>query len=418
MKEYTFSNKVWQLLLCKTILIMFCGVFLCGCATNGNKNAALKNNAAIVSLPARPLAAKEISSVALLLPLSGNWAAASSVIRNGFLAAYYYQQAQAKKGEGEKKAAVNVKVIDTAGKDIAAIYREAVAAGVDVIVGPLTKQEVEALAAIGGQQGLPVPTLALNTLSDYQSHPLVNLYQFGLSPQDEAQQAAIRMLQDGYRNIAVVMPDNEWGRAIAAALSRELEKHGGKVVGTLEYHEGQDDLDSKVRQLLSIGDDDLQPNKVPSAYHGDIQAVFLIAEAPSARQLAPLFRFYTQSSLPLYATSHIYGGFVRASVDKDLDGISFCDVPWAVTNPIELDAAQKDIRNKINTLWPDSLRNNARLYALGVDAYNVAVNINDLLRSPHTSIDGATGQLTLDDYNHVARQLTWTVMQHGIPRGL
>ena len=46
---------------------------------------------------------------------------------------------------------------------------------------------VQAIAEMGS---LPVPTLALNTLDDYQSVSTYNFYQFGLSPRDEAVQAA------------------------------------------------------------------------------------------------------------------------------------------------------------------------------------------------------------------------------------
>lgn len=362
----------------------------------------------------RPRTPEEVRNITLLLPLSGNWAAVGTVVRNGFLAAYYYQQTQ-------KQNAVNIKVIDTNGKDIIEVYRAAVADKAEVIVGPLTKQEIEVLAATN--RTLPVPTLALNTLNDYKRYAVVNLYQFGLLPQDEVQQAAIKMLQEGHRDVAIIMPANEWGRNIAATLRREMTRQGGNVIATLEYAGAQDDFDLKIQQLLQIDNvgangRDLRQKKTPLYYHDAIKAVFLLAEPNIARQIVPLLRFYTNNNLPVYATSHVYGGFVRTELDQDLEGINFCDVPWAVTNAADLDTWQQEIRNKINTLWPNSLRNNARLYALGVDAYNVATSLNTLLAAPHTSFSGATGELTLDDYNHIYRQLHWTTMRHGVPLGL
>lgn len=449
-------NKQIAFFVMRTILIILCSFLLFGCATvlenvksfgDTPKKEKLGGTAlATAPVVSRPDVAVDVRNIVLLLPLSGDLAHVGTAVRNGFLAAYYHDQKQ-------KAAKVNVKVIDTNGRDINDVYREAVTGSVvgsstassstvsdniassgatgdavgsgagaiqpnqvDVIVGPLIKEEIAALAVAG--KPLPVPTLALNTLNDYRSRSVVNLYQFGLLPQDEVQQAATKMLQDGYRKVAVITPNNSWGHNIAAILREEMTRQGGQVVAVLEYESGQDDFDLKVRQFLQVDSEALRQTKTPADYHGDAQAVFLVADVNIARQIVPLLRFYTNGKLPLYATSHIYSGFVRAELDQDLDGVTFCDIPWTVTNPVELSATQQEIRNKINSLWSDSLKNNVRLYALGVDAYNVAVSLNALLAAPQTGFPGATGILTLDNYNHVYRQLRWTVMRHGIPRGL
>jgi len=435
----------------KVTVIMVIGAILIGCAAHLPANRDKIETGVKIT---RPAISSNIRTIALLLPLSGDLAATGKAIRNGFLAAYYSSN-----GNGDNRVVqhnsqynqsteshldkpnINIKIIDTANKNIVDVYRETVIAGVDIVVGPLTKQEVEALAKTAdavpsaataliaakksarkaatnfSEKTLPVPTLALNTLNDYQQHPVVNLYQFGLLPQDEAQQVAIKMLQDGYRNVAIVLPDTVWGHGVAAAFQSELLKYGGRVVATLDYT-SQDDFDLKIQQFLQVDINELRRTKKPIYHRADISAIFLIAESNIGTQLAPLLRFYLGDHVPLYATSHIYGGFVRAAFDQDLNTVIFCDIPWAITNPAELEPSQLEIRNKVNALWPDSQKSNIRLYALGVDAYKLAVDLNKLFAMPQVGLVGATGRLTLDSYNHIYRQLKWTTFKHGIPQGL
>ncbi|HET7300718.1 MAG TPA: penicillin-binding protein activator, partial [Oleiagrimonas sp.] len=81
--------------------------------------------------------------VALLLPVSGPLAAAGNAIRQGFFAAYF----QASHGLDPLPP---VKVYDTAGTANGALaaYRQAVADGASLVVGPLTREGVSASSAL------------------------------------------------------------------------------------------------------------------------------------------------------------------------------------------------------------------------------------------------------------------------------
>ena len=72
------------------------------------------------------------------------------------------------------------------------------------------------------------------------------------------------------------------------------------------------------------------------------------------------------------------------------------------------------VYKQINKLWPNSFANYPRLYALGVDAYNLASKLNAFLNSAQYKL-GASGQLYLDRFNHIYRQLEWAKMQNGKP---
>ena len=92
-------------------------------------------------------------NIALLLPLSGKFAALGNATRNGFLNAYY--DALAKTGYAQ-----NIVFYDTNhATTMAMLYQEAVGKGANLVLGPLTKEEVKHLAATAN---FTVPTLALN----------------------------------------------------------------------------------------------------------------------------------------------------------------------------------------------------------------------------------------------------------------
>ena len=93
---------------------------------------------------------ERVSHIALLLPLSGRASSAAVSVREGFMMAYY----QAPASERPR-----VRVYDTAEMSAADAVNSAVSEGAELIVGPLTRDEVIAAADLSGQRP---PILALN----------------------------------------------------------------------------------------------------------------------------------------------------------------------------------------------------------------------------------------------------------------
>ena len=56
-----------------------------------------------------------------------------------------------------------------------------------------------------------------------------------------------------------------------------------------------------------------------------------------------------------------------------------------------------------------------RLYALGIDAFNIIGALNTLRSYPYERFDGETGSLSLDDKLRIRRQLTWVKFRSGRP---
>jgi outer membrane PBP1 activator LpoA protein len=357
-------------------------------------------------------------NITIMLPLKGKGElpATSQAIHNGLLAAYYSSKQQSN---------INIHVVDTSGGNVNLLYQQAVANGAEVVIGPLTKTEVESIASINP---LPVPTIALNTLDDYKQHAMNNLYQFGLLPQDEAVQVALKMKQEQLNNVAVIVPEIAWGEKIAVAFENQYRFSGGQVVATLKYG-AHKNLAEQVCNFLAKDAATMcvpqkHKNKKQINYNEmrrqDIDAIFVVAIAPAqARLIVPLLKFYYASDLPIYSISTLYSGNSKPDLDQDLNDVYFCDMPWVIQDPSSLHANLQAIHEQIiaTTLWANSFANYSKFYALGIDAYNLAIKLNTLLSTPHAGIEGSSGTLYLDNFNHIYRSLQWAQMKNGMVSG-
>ena len=283
-------------------------------------------------------------------------------------------------------------------------------------MGPLLKSQVASLASDGTLQ---VPTLALNTL-DSNHQPPSNLYEFGLSPADEAIQAAEKALRDGHRSAIIINQAGVWGQGIANVFAARFQAGGGQIVDSLAFSSrtnmaralsGLLQVDPK--SLSSQGFREIQQQNIPltSLRRQDFDMVFLVASPQRARLIKPLLKFYYAGNIPVYSTSSIYTGKPSPRFDRDLNGIIFCDMPW-VLNPSQLPNGLANIQARIVSLWPSSYAANAKLYALGVDAYNLVANMNRLSGG---GFRGATGTLSLTSNHQIYRQLEWAQMRDGVP---
>jgi outer membrane PBP1 activator LpoA protein len=94
-----------------------------------------------------------------------------------------------------------------------------------------------------------------------------------------------------------------------------------------------------------------------------------------------------------------------------MDDVIFCDLPWVLAedggNPLKAKTAR---------LWPESFQQYTRLYALGVDAYNIIPHLNNLRQFRYEQYNGETGMLQLSETNRLYRQLQWARFGNGLPR--
>lgn len=359
-------------------------------------------------------ASQQPHHIALLLPLSGEYANNAQAIRNGFFTAYYYAKQHTRNPP-------TVTVVDTSHQAIGAAYRSAIQQGADFIVGPLTKSN---LATLVRSEHIDVPTLALNTLPNARS--VDNLYQFGLSPYDEVNQLIAKAQQAQHNRAIIITPNDTWGQSISNNLAKQWQQQGGKIIASLNYT-SRDQLSNDIKQLFNVQDSysrgyairsilNTKDVRIVSRRRQDFDSIFLIAQPTMARQIQPLLKFYFAGDIPVYATSQLYEGQISPNRDRDLDDIFFCDMPWVLEpqqmHPTFLNTLQKQSKN----VWPTSYQNEAKLYALGVDAYRLTTNLNTMKLLPDFGTKAATGTLYLDSNNHIYRQLMWAQFVNGKPK--
>jgi outer membrane PBP1 activator LpoA protein len=267
---------------------------------------------------------------------------------------------------------------------------------------------------------LPVPTLTLNY--GEQDTLTERLFQFGLAPEQEAQQAAERAWLDGNNKAIMITPDSSWGKRVAQAFAEHWEKLGGTLMKQQTYPGDKNDFSVELQALLELDISKARLHKLKSLLRQDLRFeprrrqdtdfIFLAAFPRQARLLRPQLKFHYASDLPIYATSHVFTGKRDRYKDRDMDDIQFCDTPWTLRR------VDGPLKHEIGKLWPEQMHDYTRFFALGIDAYQVIPQLDYLRRFPHERFNGITGVLSLDEHQHILRTLPWAQFVKGLPNPL
>lgn len=92
----------------------------------------------------------------------------------------------------------------------------------------------------------------------------------------------------------------------------------------------------------------------------------------------------------------------------------FGDMPWVLTG----NATHRGLRAEIEPYISKAGNRLQRLYALGIDSYNIIAALSPLKKYPYQRYDGETGSLSLDDKQRLQRQLSWVRFRSGRPISL
>ncbi|UZD66819.1 MULTISPECIES: penicillin-binding protein activator [Marinobacter] len=378
--------------------------------------------------------------ITLALPLSGPLSAAGNMVREGFLAAYYEDARQNRGSDAERGSIpvpetgsgedgttaqdkaefdnsshdISVTIVDTNGRSIDELMPELLADKPDLIVGPLAK---DAVAALASQDSLPVPVLALNYAPEQDGPRPPQLFQFGLSAEDEARGIAEKIRDQGLKTALVLIPRGDWGDRVARALKHRMDELGGVILDTDRYSE-EDNLRSVSAELLGINvsreravelertlgvNIEFEPRR-----RQDADAIVMVAEPVIARQFKPLFAFYYAGDVPVFSPSIIYSGRPDPSRDRDINGVFFTDLPWILDQEPEFRRqAYEQFDNLDGPL--------GRLFAMGADAWTLSTRLPLMQQVTDTRVDGHTGELWLDGNNRVHRSQMWGVFREGVP---
>ncbi len=321
----------------------------------------------IVTQPQAPGAGGAVR-IGLLLPLrSESLRTAAAMVRDGFVAAY----------EKSRDAGVSLTVIETgdAAQDVLDAYT-GMLPEVDIMVGPLSRSGA---ASIARRSAIDKPTIALtpaDAVGD-TAGAMPQLLTMGLSLEDDARQAAEWAATDQPGEAAlIVSTSTTWQRRAARAFQAAWQRRG---------------LPAELFELSAAG------GNLSASALGQLQErlrsgrpglVFVALDAAQARQL----RESIGADLPMYGTSQLNPytpqGWAGVEPRNDMNGVRFIDLPWLLRPDAAASAGY--VRP---AAAPEQARSAdmERLYALGIDAYEVARGV--AAQRGMFDVNGATGRL-------------------------
>ena len=346
--------------------------------------------------------------ITLILPLTGGYANIGRTIRSGFLAAQ--KEAQNTLPTTTQKE-MQVDIYDSnQNQNIIEVYREANRKGSDMVIGPLLKKNVDELLK---HSPLPTPVITLNYASDTRNITKNGeVFQFGLYPEDEAEQIAKRLSDKGYNSVVVMAADNEWGKRMTQRFSDLYFRLEGTIQDIYYYDTKFEDYASSVQSLFHLNQSVQRYTDIERVIgkkldfmpriRDDINAAVLFANYQNATLIYPLMKFYYADKLPVYASSHAYEPGEEKLL-RELDGLVYNDIPFII--------------DRVRYPDSDKIKEFPRLYALGKDAYQLINTIRRITIS-NTELEGATGYISVDENRRLYRRLNWAKFNKGKPIAL
>ena len=350
--------------------------------------------------------------VGLFIPLNGALAAAGKTVRDGFISAYLQDSATVKP---------EVRIYDTAAEPMAALLQASRTAGIEFIVGPLSKTALESLIGLNPR----IPVLALNypktPMDGYPQAPMHGdscvgeaaarlkaggrFAALGLAIEDEAALIAERLQADGRERVMVIRNDRSWAirgtSRLAGSWPHHLEQHTFGNIRTMT---------ESVGEALQVAASQARHDQLAEALgtsleflpraRQDIDGIVAFVDHLQARALAPALKFHFTDELPVYASSQSVRGARRLG---DLEGFQVAELPFRL-HPGPLHQA-------FSEAFDPQDANLTALFALGIDAYRLLDHWS--LLSAGDPLRGATGTLRLGEDGCIRRTLGWAVVQGG-----
>ncbi|OAT26153.1 penicillin-binding protein activator [Proteus myxofaciens] len=304
-------------------------------------------------------------------------------------------------------------VYDTNNQPIDVLLKKAQQDGANLIVGPLLKPEV--LKTIELQSTLPV--LALNELDNLPT--ATSICFFSLSPEDETRNAAQHLRQQQKTTPLLIVPDNKFGQRMAQTFADEWQRTGGGTV--LKQSFGSlDSLKTDINRGVGIRmtgtpiiptDNspvaiDAQSMPVEPISSSTVDSVYIIATSDELTLIKPMIdmAISTQKRPPIYVSSRSNQGGIGPDFRMEMEGIQFSDIPLMTGANLPLmQKASQQFANDYSLM---------RLYAMGIDAWSLANNYNDLTNGS-LHFNGISGSLRVEDNCTIYRQLPWMQFKQG-----
>jgi len=327
----------------------------------------------ITQLPPTPAPIVEIPGTAetiyLVLPLqSPRYGAAAAAVEAGFRAAATLAGSESR-----------TRVIGHGDDGVLPAFAEAAAAGAEVAVGPLTRDDLRTVLSLALERPR---MLALNQREDGGVLPN-EVYALSLSVDSDAEVLARRAYADGMRVLATVTSDTPLQRRFRNAFVAAWERAGGVTSRNYRFDANPEVL-STLRRELAVRTPDTVLLAVDSG------------DAALARSFLP--------PGPVYASSQIADDLTGPML-RDLEGVRYVEIPW-LAEPSSVIFASLP-----HTGLGDPVLE--RLYALGLDAFAIAELLAHPVAPNRVEFEGATGHISLSPAHVFVREGRVMVIRGG-----
>ncbi|MDB5401139.1 MAG: penicillin-binding protein activator [Rhodopila sp.] len=222
----------------QAFLFLICALTFSGCGVESSGRYGLGyqsgSNSPTSLGPNGPAPGQARQAVAILLPMTGPRADLGQVLLQATHLAL------------QDDSGLALDVLDTGGTaaGAASAAQAAVSHGDGLILGPLTSPETSSVAPVARQAGIPV--LAF-TNDASQSQP--GVWPLGISPGQQIRRLVVAAQAQGKSQFAGLLPDTDFGRAIATALMKATETAGLQAPNVKMHPPGMPSITAAARDL-------------------------------------------------------------------------------------------------------------------------------------------------------------------------
>lgn len=342
-------------------------------------------------------------NTALLLPLTGRFAKQAELIRDGFVMAMMNDQ------QRDPQAALMI--VDTNANSVEDIDTLLNEKQIDFVVGPLIRADIETWQAAQAKRPQKIPTLALNipdTLATSSDYCYVTL-----SPEQEVAQAAKHLFTQGFQYPLILAPQGNYGDRVVEAFNQEWQKHSSHPVAVSLFNDRRQ-LQRNINQVFGLQASQqniAQMNNLlgmnlqsQPRSRRDIDAVYIATGIAELTLIKPFIEVAINPDTrppKLFSNSNSHSSGRQF---EDLTGITFSDIPLLLET-------ESSLAREVAQLWPRASNADQRLKALGMDAYQLMLELPLMKVIEAHTIVGQTGLLSIDERCVVQQEMSWA--EHG-----
>jgi len=169
--------------------------------------------------------------------------------------------------------------VDTGGSPSGAgrAAREVINQGADLILGPLGGDEVAEVGPVARQAGINV----ISYTTDAQ-RAADNVFVMGLLPELQVDRVVAHSVANGISRLAVIAPDNRYGRLVAQSMTESANQRGASLATTAYYRDDGSNLTERVAEVV---DADADAIMIPAAGQALEAVASLIVESAGSTQM-------------------------------------------------------------------------------------------------------------------------------------